>query len=88
MLLRGLESKQYTPVGGNESLVSNFRLVAATNRDLKELVKAGTMRSDFFCRRHVLPIHVPPLRGRRRLALARHGCHTGFSASLLLHKIH
>ncbi|WP_319543061.1 sigma 54-interacting transcriptional regulator [uncultured Pseudodesulfovibrio sp.] len=64
-LLRALESKLYTPVGGNEPRSSKFRLIAATNRDLNELVKQGRMRSDFFYRLHVLPIHVPPLRNRR-----------------------
>lgn len=63
-LLRAPESRQYTPVGGHESLPSDFRLIAATNRDLRELVNAGKMRSDFFYRLHVLPIHVPPLRER------------------------
>ncbi|OIO05940.1 MAG: sigma-54-dependent Fis family transcriptional regulator [Desulfovibrionaceae bacterium CG1_02_65_16] len=63
-LLRVLENKLYTPVGGNEPRSSNFRLIAATNRDLSELVKKGRMRSDFFFRLHVLPIHVPPLRER------------------------
>ncbi|NDV18330.1 PAS domain-containing protein [Pseudodesulfovibrio sp. JC047] len=63
-LLRALESKLYTPVGGNEPCSSKFRLIAATNRDLNELVKQGSMRSDFFYRLHVLPIHIPPLRDR------------------------
>ncbi|MEZ0575164.1 sigma-54 interaction domain-containing protein [Halodesulfovibrio aestuarii] len=63
-LLRALESKFYTPVGGSESQHSQFRLVAATNRDLSQMVKDGTMRSDFFFRLHVLPIRVPPLRDR------------------------
>ncbi len=63
-LLRALESRLYTPVGGTEPRSSNFRLIAATNRDLSELVRQGLMRSDFFFRLHVLPIHVPPLRER------------------------
>lgn len=63
-LLRALESKLYTPVGGNAPRSSNFRLIAATNRDLNEMVKEGKMRSDFFFRLHVLPIHIPPLRER------------------------
>ncbi len=63
-LLRALESRLYTPVGGTEVRSSNFRLIAATNRDLSELVRQGLMRSDFFFRLHVLPIHVPPLRDR------------------------
>ncbi|WP_320174031.1 sigma 54-interacting transcriptional regulator [Maridesulfovibrio sp.] len=63
-LLRALESRLYTPVGATEPRSSNFRLIAATNRDLSELVRQGLMRSDFFFRLHVLPIHVPPLRER------------------------
>ncbi|MCG8531740.1 MAG: sigma 54-interacting transcriptional regulator [Desulfovibrionales bacterium] len=63
-LLRALESKLYTPVGGSEPQHSQFRLIAATNRDLAQMVKDGRMRSDFFFRLHVLPIRVPPLRDR------------------------
>lgn len=64
-LLRALESRTYTPVGSNEVRHSNFRLVCATNRNLGELVKSGTMRSDFYYRIHVLPITLPPLRERK-----------------------
>ncbi|WP_147820619.1 sigma-54 interaction domain-containing protein [Salidesulfovibrio onnuriiensis] len=63
-LLRALESKLFTPVGGSEPQSSKFRLIAATNRDLPRMVKEGRMRSDFFFRLHVLPIRVPPLRSR------------------------
>jgi transcriptional regulator with PAS, ATPase and Fis domain len=61
-LLRVLETKQYTPVGGTRPRSSDFRLVAATNRDLTEMVKQGAMRPDFFYRVHVLAIHIPALR--------------------------
>ncbi|MBG0791290.1 MAG: sigma 54-interacting transcriptional regulator [Desulfovibrionaceae bacterium] len=64
-LLRALESKRFQPVGSCESQSSNFRLVAATNRDLSEMVREGRMRSDFYFRLHVLPLHVPPLRERK-----------------------
>lgn len=63
-LLRALESKLFTPVGGSEPQRSQFRLIAATNRDLAQMVKDGKMRSDFFFRLHVLPVRVPPLRDR------------------------
>jgi transcriptional regulator with PAS, ATPase and Fis domain len=63
-LLRALESKLFTPVGASEPQSSNFRLIAATNRDLVQMVKEGRMRSDFYFRLHVLPIRVPPLRER------------------------
>ncbi len=64
-LLRAIEGGGYTPVGGNETLASGFRIVAATNRNLHELIKQGKMRSDFFYRIHIIPIHLPPLRERK-----------------------
>ncbi|MCG8531521.1 MAG: sigma 54-interacting transcriptional regulator [Desulfovibrionales bacterium] len=64
-LLRALETKEFTPVGGSIPQQSSFRIVAATNRDLKEMVRKGTMRADFFYRIHVLPVTIPPLRKRR-----------------------
>jgi len=63
-LLRALESKRFHPVGCSESQSSRFRLVAATNRDLGQMVREGRMRSDFYFRLHVLPLRVPPLRER------------------------
>jgi PAS domain S-box-containing protein len=64
-LLRAIEGGGYTPVGSTEHRKSNFRLIAATNRDLYENVKKGLMREDFFYRVHVVPIHLPPLRKRK-----------------------
>lgn len=63
-LLRALESKSYSPVGSNEIKHSNFRLISATNRDLKQMVHERAMREDFFYRIHVLTITIPPLRER------------------------
>ena len=63
-LMRALESKLFTQVGSNEPRSSHFRLIAATNRDLGDMVRRGLMRADFFYRLHVLPIHIPPLRKR------------------------
>ncbi len=63
-LLRVLETKRYTALGDPTPRLSNFRLIAATHRDLKEMVREGRMRSDFYYRIHVLPIYVPPLRDR------------------------
>lgn len=64
-LLRAIEGKGHTPVGGSEVKHSDFRIVAATNRNLAKLVKQGKMREDFFYRIHILPITLPPLRERK-----------------------
>ncbi|MCF8144683.1 MAG: sigma 54-interacting transcriptional regulator [Deltaproteobacteria bacterium] len=64
-LLRAVEGGGYAPVGSNRTETSNCRIVAATNKDLKTLVKDGTMREDFFYRMHVIPFHLPPLRDRK-----------------------
>jgi transcriptional regulator with PAS, ATPase and Fis domain len=64
-LLRVIEGGGYTPVGSSQVKQSNVRIIAATNRDLKELVASGAMREDFFYRVHIIPIHLPPLRERK-----------------------
>jgi PAS domain S-box-containing protein len=64
-LLRALEGGGYIPVGDTEEKFSDFRIVAATNRDLKAMVDAGKMREDFFYRIHIIPIQLPPLRERK-----------------------
>ena len=64
-LLRVIEGGGYTPVGSNQIKNSNVRIIAATNRDIKLLVKNGLMREDFYYRIHILPIHLPPLRERK-----------------------
>jgi transcriptional regulator with PAS, ATPase and Fis domain len=64
-LLRVLDGGGYTPVGSNEVKKVNVRIVAATNRNLKEEVKNGRMREDFFYRIHIIPITLPPLRERK-----------------------
>lgn len=63
-LLRTLENKMYTPVGSHTPKTSSFRLVAATNQDLRRLVKEKKMRADFYYRVHVLAVTLPPLRER------------------------
>lgn len=63
-LLRVIEGNGYLPVGGHEPKFSDFRMVAATNRNLMALVKTGKMREDFYYRINILPIQLPPLRER------------------------
>lgn len=65
LLLRVLESGRYNRVGGTEQIDVNLRIVAATNRDPKQAVMAGTFRSDLLYRLAVFPIRVPSLRERK-----------------------
>ncbi len=63
-LLRVLQEKQYTPVGGSELKYADVRVIAATNIDLEKAIRSGTFRHDLYYRLNVLPIHLPPLRDR------------------------
>lgn len=64
-LLRVLQEKRYERLGEDRTRQANVRIVAATNRDLKEAVAAGRFREDLFYRLHVFPIQVVPLRERK-----------------------
>ena len=64
-LLRVIQTKEFERVGGAETLRSDFRLLAATNRNLEEEVKAQRFRADLYYRLAVFPIAVPPLRERK-----------------------
>ena len=63
-LLRALEQKKFTPVGGPTVFTSDFRIISATNRDLGQMVRSGAMREDFYYRINTIPIVMPPLRER------------------------
>ncbi len=63
-LLRVLETKKFVRVGGNKEITSDFRVICATNKDLKSMVEKGTFREDLFYRLNVVNIHIPPLRER------------------------
>lgn len=64
-LLRVLQEREFSRVGGNESIRTDVRIIAATNRDLEAMIEEGTFRQDLYFRINVLPIHIPPLRERR-----------------------
>ena len=63
-LLRVLQEKEFERLGGNQTLQSDVRLVAATSRNLPQMVADGQFRSDLFYRVSVFPISIPPLRER------------------------
>jgi DNA-binding NtrC family response regulator len=78
-LLRALQERKIVRVGGEQTIAVDFRLVCATNRDLQELVVAGSFREDLFYRVNLIHLRVPPLRERRedilwlaRMFLAEH----------------
>lgn len=64
-LLRVLQQKEFERVGGTETLTSDVRIIAATNRNLAEMVEAGSFREDLFYRLNVIPIEIPALRDRK-----------------------
>lgn len=65
-LLRCLQEEEITRVGGTKSIKINIRVIAATNRNLEEMVKNGDFREDLYYRLTVFPIVIPPLRERRK----------------------
>lgn len=64
-LLRFLQERQFQRLGGNQNLQADVRIIAATNRNLEELVKEGLFREDLFYRLNVIMLQIPPLRERK-----------------------
>ena len=64
-MLRVLQEREFRAVGDTRTSTANFRLITATNKDLKAMVAAGTFRDDLFYRINIFPIHVPALRERK-----------------------
>ena len=61
-VLRTLDEQRFTPVGGDDSITVDVRVIAATNKDLEEEISRGNFREDLFYRLNVIPFYVPPLR--------------------------
>ena len=73
-VLRTLDEQRFTPVGGEEPITVDARVIASTNKDLEEEISRGNFREDLFYRLNVIPFSVPPLRERQEDVpiLARH----------------
>lgn len=64
-LLHVLQNMRFERVGGNKVIIVDVRVIAATNKDLENMIKEGTFREDLYYRLSVIPLTIPPLRGRR-----------------------
>lgn len=65
-ILRVIQQKEFERIGGNEVIKSDVRIISATNRDLKQAVESKLFREDLFYRLSSFPIHIPPIRERRK----------------------
>lgn len=64
-LLRAIQERKFERVGSSETISVDVRIIAATNRDLEDMVKIGNFRSDLYYRLNVMPLNIPPLRQRK-----------------------
>jgi DNA-binding NtrC family response regulator len=64
-LLRVLQEREFTPVGGTKAKKVDIRLIAATNKDLEKMIKEEAFREDLYYRLNIVPIHLPPLKERQ-----------------------
>ena len=64
-LLKVIEEKIYSPIGGSAARSADCRIIAATNRNLQDMIKSGLLRSDLYFRINTVELHLPPLRERR-----------------------
>ena len=64
-LLRIIEERKVTPIGGSDEIPLDIRIISATHRDMNELLRKGKIRKDLYYRLHVYPVHIPPLRERK-----------------------
>ena len=73
-VLRTLDEQRFTPIGSDQPVTVDARVIAATNKDLEEEISIGNFREDLFYRLNVVPFYVPPLRERQEdiPLLARH----------------
>ena len=78
-MLRVIQEREVERIGGRKAIPLNVRVLATTNRDLRQYVSDGKFREDLYYRLNVFPFHIPPLRARRgdilplaRLAISRH----------------
>ena len=73
-LLRVIQEKEFEPIGANKLIKTDFRLIAATNRNLQDMIKTGEFRQDLFYRLNVMSLNLPPLRERKQdiMLLARY----------------
>ncbi len=88
-LLRVLQQGEYTSVGGRQPIKTNVRIVAATNKDLRQLIQQGLFREDLFFRLNVVPLRLPPLRERSEDIpdLASHFFHIAANEGLPLKRL-